>query len=845
MIRTILTGLAIATPSAVMADVIQITSGEHDGFTRLVFAVDPSIDWSLQHGNQTARLIFPMQGVTFDESSVFDRIAKLRLSSTRAAEEEDASTFHMNLACDCDVKAYAYLGNYIVVDILDGGHDVTPDETIAEGTIHRNAPQLWGAEERALAIAPMFSVALQAPVAPKFYGTIEEDAFSEQTFTTALESDADHEMMPSIPTESPNDTLGMHEDNHAQTIVDNIDAYIDTHAEEHDDPDAMRSGMHAEVDDTTMSAGADEMAASHDEHTPIDAELAETVAIARMQLLQQLTMAAEQGLLQFDGPTPMEAEEEPVEEIVEMEGPSEVTPEQLPFDDRQLRVQSVYDRDSGMDEILDMLAQNTCPDEGLLNIASWGSGNDFNTEISNARSALLKEFDEPDLAVVTDLVHLYIRYGFGIEAITYLNDYPQIPDQDLLLDIAMITDGQSVAKDGPLGMANACNGISGLWALIGQYPALDSPVGDVATITEAFSELPIDIRRALGPRLSMAFLGRGMMDEASLISEIVERAPGEHGDEHTMMMADIAFDRGDIEAAEDVYERLINDDSVLAVDALIKMAEVTLEQGKPMTHVVLADLGAAADLGRGTEKGSQLRRLEALWLTKLVNVHAALTLLSEEIYRDPLNSASFEETIREILVGMSAAGDHETYVKAIDEFSHYVADGHAGFELRSRIGEQLMTVGLPNLALEILRPEIDIENNEGKMIAARANLSMYRPDLTLSLLAESKGDDVHLLRTEAYLALENFESALTELDAIVHREVAEIDPAWYHGNWKLAAGNDLAALKILDGYAPQAVALGHVEFSPVSEVTTLVDVQDVLDTSSAASDELAAIVAGH
>ncbi len=838
MIRSLIVGLAIVAPSATIAEVVRVTSGEHAGFTRLVFAVNPSVGWSLQSGNQSAKLIFPTETLTFNESAIFTRIARNRLSATRVAAGENATTFQMDLGCNCEVKAYAYLNNYIVVDIFDSDGPVANTSDEIDENSQRTAPQLWGAQERALAIAPMFSVSSAAPAAPKFYGTTQEDAFPETSFATVLNGDMEHDLAPMISTSSESAT----DDMHAEEMDLHADANADLHDDEHLDVHSDNSAVEHSMAETDMEFSHDDMSAKAVE---IDVELAETVAMARTQLLQQLTMAAEQGLLNFDGPISFDAEEEPVEEVVETEEPVEPHPTQFPIDDRQLRVQSVYNRDGTMDEILDMLSQNTCPDEGLLNIASWGSGEDFSDEMSAARTKMLKEFDEPDLSAVSDLIHVYIRYGFGLEAETYLNDYEQVSDQELLLDLAKITDGRSVSETGPLGMANACDGLAGVMALVGQYPNLDSQSGDVVSIMDAFSILPIDIRRSLGPRLSLAFLGRGLLDEATNVSEIVERAPGEHGDEHALTAADIARDRGDIDTAEDVYESLVHADSAFAVDALIKMAEVTLEQGKPMTREVLADLGAAADIGRGTEKGSELRRLEALWLVELAGAHNALTLLAEEIHRDPLNSAKMEDTIREILLDFSASGNHEVYAKVIDEFSHFAPDGHDGYMLRTKIGAELLTVGLPNMALEILRPDIDTENADGRLIAARANLDMSRPDQTLSLLAAWEGDNVRRLRVEAHLELGDFANALLELDAIEDRELAEIDLAWYQGNWKLAAGTDLAALKILDGYGSDMTMFGDVEFSAETEMTTLADVQNVLDTSNAASDELAAIVAGH
>lgn len=844
MIRKFLVGLVFVTP-VWAAETVAVTSGEHEGFTRLVLRVKPSNDWSLKQGNRSAELIIAASDFTFNDSGIFNRIAKDRVLSTRTVEQNGSSVFRMNLACSCEVKAFEYLDTYIVIDIFDdedGRDNVT--ELAHETTTQHRAPQLWTSGRDEFAHAAPSAISSVVPQAPRFFGTTMEDAFSEQTFIATLDTDISHDMAPDISTSDYETRENITEDEGpASEHIDADDEPSDVQMATADDHMAPTEPEHDPLVDERMT-NADDHLMPKDELAPIEEDLAETVAMARSQLLQQLTMAADQGLLDFDGPIPLdtaidEPEEMEPDLVVEHQDPEP----SHPLDDRQLTVQSVYNRDAGAAAVMDLLAaHNTCPTDESLDIASWGSGENYSQEVSALRTVMLREFDEPDMAAVTDLVHLYIRYGFGVEAVTYLTDYDMIPNRDLLADMAAIVDGNSATMEGPISNAMSCDGIAGLWAVVGTYPAVDGPVGDVPSIISAFAEMPIDIRRMLGPRLVMAFLGRELLHEASIVSDILERAPGDHGDPHTLSLADIALDHGSVDEAEGLYQDLVEENTDLSIDALIRLADITLNEGRRMTSEVLNDLGAAADEARGTQKGTELRRLEALWAAELIGGRTALALLTEEISRDSTTEKTLKAAATEVLWGMSLGGSPDYYVETVSEYSHFIAEGAQGYSLRTKVARELLQAGLPNVALEMLQIDKDPDNSDGRLVAARANLQMYRPDIALAVLADVTGDEARLSRVEANLGLAHFDEALTELTEIENQEAATIDPAWFSGNWKQIAAENTAAAEILNNYSSYPAGTAFTETLPVNDPETLREVQEILDNSTAASSELAAVL---
>lgn len=825
MIRVFLAGLIFVAP-AWAAEVVSITSGEHEGFARLVLRVDPSNDWSLKQGNHSAELIIQGADFTFNESNVFDRIARNRLLSTNTIIGDDISTFHLNLACTCKVKAYGYQGEYIVLDIFDSETSTNIQEAANAENVQRRAPQLWNNENQAFTHSAPSAISSMVPQAPSFIGTVVENAFPKQV------------LMPTLDTGILRDTLleNPKPDQMIEEAMQPLEYGMDQSDEE--------VPHHDESVDEHSIPSEERMVADTESGPHVNEDLAETVAMARTQLLQQLTMAAEMGLLDFDGPILATAAEEQPEEM-------ELEPETIhrepepthPLDDRQLRVQSVYDRDAGAAEIMEMLAaHNNCPSGEILDIASWGSGDNFSEEVSAARTMMLREFDEPDLSVVSDLVHLYIRYGFGLEAMTYLNDYENLPNIDLLKELATVVDGKSVAMNGLLGAAVSCNGIVGVWALAGTYPDVSEIPGNIVSIANAFEELPIKIRRIFGPRLVLAFLGRGLIEEAAKFSDILERAPGDHGVEHRLSMADVTLEMGGINEAQEAYHSLANRNNSLSVDALIRLAELSLEQGNQMTENVLNDLGAAADEARGSSKGGELRRLEALWIAKLSGGRAALTMLAAEVERDSMNADKLMEASREVLGGMSAARPLDEYVTAIGEYSYLILEGREGYDVRAKVGRELLQSGLPNFAIQILQPSVDSDNIDGMQIAAEAYLDIYQPDLAFALLEGVKTDRARVLRIKASVRSSDFARAIKELNALHNKDLAWVDPGWFSGNWNDAAATDAAALELLNKYIHRPSNFTSESFLVVDDLATLADVQDVLDNSTIASRELAGVI---
>ena len=85
------------------AEVIQVQSGDHPGFTRLVLAIPDGRDWQL--GRQGDDYVIDTGGPTdsFDLTQAFNLIGRNRLAALLA--QAAPGRLHLDLACLCHATA--------------------------------------------------------------------------------------------------------------------------------------------------------------------------------------------------------------------------------------------------------------------------------------------------------------------------------------------------------------------------------------------------------------------------------------------------------------------------------------------------------------------------------------------------------------------------------------------------------------------------------------------------------------------------------------------------------------------------------------------------------------------
>lgn len=770
--------ISIVFGGAAKAETVLVTSGEHDGFTRIVLKVSEALEWDLSVEGDVASILFE-RAVSFDDSGVFNRISKDRVLSTNVDAINGRPVFNISLSCDCKVTAERYLSEYIVVDISDpsGIQD-------APVNIRHNSPQLGLPvdSDRILEMPDIISWA--SPQAPQYTETAHAVNFLQTGSIVAA---------------------GM-------TVFDSSDMLpFVAHAD-----DGSGEGLVLKSE---------------------TAEIEETVSAARTSLLEQLTLAAEQGFLEFTGLEVLD------KEIPENDAPTEVGPAPVlkvepPRDTRQWSLQTVFDRDATLANSTGGELNENCPKVENVNVASWSDGGNFNAEISEIRRNLIGEFDAPNHDAILDLIRLYLRYGFGAEARMYLQEFVgTVPGHAILNDLAVIVDGQQIAPDGPLFAAVECGGLVSVWALVGMYPSVSGDIWDIETVVDAFADMPIDLREMLGARLMMSFLDRGFVDISARISDILARAPGDRGSRYELSLATVLQENENTEEAREILSDLTDRHDDVSAEALAVLVRSLLESDQDVSSKMQLDIGSAANEARGTELGTEFQRLQALIVAREQGGNTALEMISSEIQKTPSNSDVLRRTASELLKSMSPEHDAPlAYLQAIVNYQGYVDEGVAGDALRLEIGEELLDYGFPSLALEFLIPLADSTNFQASIATAEAYLLMMDTGSVISTLSDLDGDRVRRLRAEAFLMSEDFEGALSEVLGITDPDMKVVEYGWYSGDWPVVAQENVAAAILLNQYIDSVVTVTAGDETTItpywpSGPVALSDVQNLLTQS--------------
>ena len=115
-------GLFLLLAQPAMSQTIQVNSGEHDGFSRLVFLVPARAEWELFRQDQGYELQLPDASPRFVLDEVFQRLSRTRLTAIYA--DPESGGLRLEIGCDCYALAYELRTGVLVVDIMDG----TPPE---------------------------------------------------------------------------------------------------------------------------------------------------------------------------------------------------------------------------------------------------------------------------------------------------------------------------------------------------------------------------------------------------------------------------------------------------------------------------------------------------------------------------------------------------------------------------------------------------------------------------------------------------------------------------------------------------------------------------------------------
>lgn len=751
-------GICLFATSPLLAQTLLIVrAGDQTAQSRLVVDVPSGLTWSVKKDPRQVTLQFDDPDITFETSAIFPRREASRVIRAVQTASATQTALAFSLNCDCSADVFALGPRKIVIDVRDP----------APATADAN-PQTPAQTE------PLPSPLDTSEASP----TTRDPASPAVNFA---------DLVPDTPSGRP------------VPVAPAAAEPVDTTPE-----------LPEQTDSPATSPTSDE------------ATDAAEIKAARDRLLEKLARAADQGLLEFRDPDP---DHSAIDEKPDVNAPDDPetaaypasedhaandratvdtptkpladTPPAPPLTARTARDRDLADLQSRMPE---KPIKKSCIKDEKLDLASWSSSDPVADQIAKLRRELVGEFDRPDPDAVIKLAKLYIHYGFGAEARALIDSLGRPGGTFALLhDLARVLEGTDASPRGPLIAAADCPGRAALWSTVAGGAEL-AKTASIADIQASFDELPIIIRRLIGPTLVVGLIEAGRQDEAGDILRRIARAPGDHGSAYHYARARHLDAEGQHAAAEAIYRALINDNRANAPEAMIALVDSRLARGKLPPADLTEDIAAMAYQLRGTPEAAALKLAEIRARAGADDLPKALALLAQALIDDRANSPILRDAAKVILTTADAERTGAMrYAEAILGYPQLLTPDETSDPARLAISRQMRGIGLSNVALDILEPAIARADRDIRIEAARAKLALEDPDAVFPLLEPFEGSDVQLLRAEAYSDAGAYTDAMATLEGL-NQPALSARLAWRAGVWDQALQETNASLQAMAIY---------------------------------------------
>ncbi|MGG7565027.1 hypothetical protein ACQ5SO_02555 [Rhodovulum sp. DZ06] len=762
-----LAALALPVGQAGAQESLRLRASEFSSFSRVVLDLPPDAAWEVDRAGRALTLRLPNIEAEVDSAAIFPerRVSRVLRATASTAGGGSEITFSMSCACEADV--YRLGPRSLVLDFRDGAREEPPTA---------DAPSPVVAEAR-----PAPRAAAPAPAAP-----------APAPAAQAPAPDAG---------DAPARAAVDHGDDHAPTA-----GAQDHAAEEHAPTDP------AAETPAPSEAGDDAHAADTPPAAPLD-DVASVVAEAQRRLIEQLSRAAEEGLVEFSerpqAPPAEEPQAPPHDAPAEAHGDDHAADPHAAEPDAQGAPDAAPDGDPmaamleaarGQVEIRSVIERDRprraptpdhCIADPRFTLPVLEASEDPAVAIATRRVGLMDAVDEIVRPAAAELARVYIALGFGAEARAVIGTVaPPLRAGPLLTDMAHVVDGEPYAEGGPLSTQKDCPGLAAVWRLSaanGDGAEVPDTVPAADALAAALAEISPPLRHRIGARLLTNLLEGGRLEAARRVASIMERAPGPRSPERTLAMAKLDIAEGKDAQADRALRRIAGGSSPAGAEATALLIERLLGQGRQVEQVLIQSAAAAALAHRGTPLGDRLKAAEirARGGDRFI---PAMDVLETEVERGEIGDQTLRMVAQELYLaaGPERDGDVE-YAGAAIARAGLMGDGPDSDAARTATADRLTRIGLANAALGMVAPSV-ARHDPAALAAARAHVALGDGDAALELVGAQDGAAAQKVRVAALVAEGRHAEAW---EAVASGE--GVDPetrsrfAWRAGEWRAAA----------------------------------------------------------
>ena len=685
-------------PGVALAETVQVRSGEHANFSRLVLAFDVMPEWVFGRVAGGYELRPTGADITYNLDRIYELIPRDRISDVR---QTATGGLFLAVTCDCNAKVFE-IRQKLVVDVRDGQSDA---QSRFEVQLPETSPDMTAGNASDNGPAPI-----------------------GESITTDLDA---------LPVPDPSLPFAFDPSRTNLTWSNNLAV-----------PPIRRS--------PTQENSA----------SPNLAERTEAVAAAQSGLLQMIGRAAVEGLVVADiGTTEALIDNDPLPQSIVDPPAEKATSEAVPpnfASSSNIRFETAIDRGEARTKPVENLTAegDRCLPSSKFNMSEWGEPLDQGPASFSHTSGIVGEFDAADPDSISAAAKHYIYLTFGAEARALLQAFDvEIPDRGILLALAQIVDEGRASAGTELSGQMECETAAALWSIVAAPSLPRSANFSRENVLSAFAQLPLHLRRRIGPMLVDRLLQVGDVDTASTVRNTISRAPGEHGDNVKMMTANIALEQGEDASGLVRLTEISETNGPLAPEAVVRLIEKQLADGNLADPEMLATATAMAFEARGTEMGTRLEAARLNALTSEGQLIEVLDGIDLAIMDFDLTSETAADLRQAVLESAAQTSSDALFLRVVfrelSAASPQLQDGTT----RRQIAERLIDLGLYRTARDVLAGAPDVPEPDDRKLYARSHVGEGRADLAIGYLAGLSDDESVDLRAQSHVLAQEFDQA--------------------------------------------------------------------------------------
>ncbi|TNE64125.1 MAG: hypothetical protein EP336_15605 [Rhodobacteraceae bacterium] len=698
----------LVMPLGLRAEVIEVRSGEHAGFSRLVMQFPSVVTWEFGRSGGDYEFRVRDADVTFEIATVFSKIPRTRIVSLNANE----SLLTVTVRGDVHADVFELRAGRVVIDIKDG------------------LPEASSVFEKTLS-------------------AVSKDPVERLETPSAKQSRAAGPAPETLLASAGQTQVG----------VPNNDDLVSENPWEL--PIIIPGRVNGPEQPIPLLPADDALSEPRSER----------VDRLERELIEQIGRAVSQGLLDADvSPTEQIVEEANARQGGEEQAEYAPVPAQevQPQAERShVRIQSSIDREQ-VNRTDSQEADghgNICIENQYVDIKNWGAAPDEELQFSTLRAATLGEFDQPDPEGVKRLARYYIFLTFGAEAKAVMTNFGiHVEGEDILRTMADIMDEGYSARPGRLEYQFHCDGPAAFWSVMAKEHLSTWEDYNLDSVRSTFSALPIHLRRYLGPPLSERFLAIGDEKTAQYIQNAIARAGGDQGDAFSLLDAELTLADGDWKAGAAKLEGIVAEDGPDAAEALVKLIVAKVRAGEAIDRKTAETAEVMAVEYRGNPYELQLQNAALLARIHSGDADMAIRRLLDE--GPNLEDENRSALLSEALMVLSRDADLMQFSKVMLGHIAEISQLNLSDMARLTVAQRLLGASFFEETLDLMAGYAVQDDEEAKRILAEAFLGMGEPEAALRYASQLEDEEGKRLVAKAYFHLDDPESALRALDGL-------------------------------------------------------------------------------